>query len=259
MPEQSEGERVPSDIEDVTPGWNARVAGRLQGALQRCALRDDIRRILVDGERGPQTGRVHALGRCMDLLIATLALILVAPLLAVVACLVALECSGPVLFRHARIGRGGQTFQVLKFRTMHVDGDAILRDHLFENEAARQEWALDRKLRRDPRVSQLGSLLRKSSLDELPQLVNVLRGEMSIVGPRPIVAAEVQRYGSFFRAYCSVRPGITGVWQVSGRNDISYRRRVAMDALYARKKSVLFDLQLIAATIPAVLSRRGSY
>ena len=108
-------------------------------------------------------------------------------------------------------------------------------------------------------MSKLGNFLRKASLDELPQLFNVLRGEMSIVGPRPIVQAEIARYGKFFGAYCSVRPGMTGIWQVSGRSDVSYRRRVVMDALYARKKSVILDIKIISATIPAVLARKGSY
>jgi lipopolysaccharide/colanic/teichoic acid biosynthesis glycosyltransferase len=118
---------------------------------------------------------------------------------------------------------------------------------------------LDHKLRVDPRVTGLGLFLRKSSLDELPQLINVLMGEMSIVGPRPIVQAEAARYGRHFKAYCSVRPGITGIWQVSGRNNVSYRRRILMDALYARRKCVALDVKLILATIPAVLARKGSY
>ena len=165
----------------------------------------------------------------------------------------------PVLFHHERIGRYGKTFKVVKFRTMAVNSEELLQRYLANSEAARREWAADHKLRKDPRVSKLGAFLRTSSLDELPQLVNVLAGDMSIVGPRPIVAAEVERYGGLFEAYCSVRPGITGIWQVSGRNDVSYARRVEMDALYARKKSVLLDIRIIAATIPAVLLRKGSY
>ena len=200
-----------------------------------------------------------SLGRLLDVVVATLLLIALAPLMALTAIALLLQAKGPVLFAHQRIGRGGRTFNVLKFRTMSVDGERILREHLDANEAARAEWEANHKLRQDPRVSVLGRLLRSSSVDELPQLFNVLRGEMSIVGPRPIVFAEVARYGDFFPAYCSIRPGITGVWQVSGRSDVTYQRRVEMDALYARRKSILLDMRLMLATIPAVLTRRGSY
>ena len=197
--------------------------------------------------------------RVLDVIVAVTALIMFAPVMIIVAAAVALERKGPILFRHTRIGRGGATFRVLKFRSMAVDGDQILAEHLSRNPEAAAEWARDHKLRNDPRVSGLGKFLRQSSLDELPQLWNVLVGDMSIVGPRPIVLAEAPRYGHAFAAYCSVRPGITGIWQVSGRNDVSYRRRVAMDALYSRRKSVVLDLRLMVATVPAVLARKGSY
>ena len=200
-----------------------------------------------------------AIGRVMDVVVALVALCLLAPVMAMVALAVVLERKGPVVFRHMRVGKAGRRFPVLKFRSMRMDADQVLIDHLSANPAAAEEWARDHKLKDDPRITPLGRFLRKSSLDELPQLVNVLAGQMSIVGPRPIVEAEIPRYGRFFKAYCCVRPGITGVWQVSGRNDVSYRRRVAMDALYARRKSVLLDLRLMSATIPAVLTRRGSY
>src|SRR5205085_5042530 len=121
------------------------------------------------------------------------------------------------------------------------------------------EWEKDHKLRNDPRVTKLGAFLRKSSLDELPQLFNVLRGEMSLVGPRPIVDAEAAKYGRRFRHYCAVKPGITGLWQVSGRNDTSYRTRVAMDCIYAQRRNALLDAKVLAATVPAVLIARGSY
>jgi lipopolysaccharide/colanic/teichoic acid biosynthesis glycosyltransferase len=199
------------------------------------------------------------LGRTLDLSLALIALIVFGPLMLMLTLVVAAERKGPVLFRHTRIGRNGKSFRVLKFRSMHVNGDAILAAHLIANPAAAEEWALDHKLRDDPRVTRLGRFLRKSSLDELPQLFNVLVGDMSIVGPRPIVQSEVARYGRFFKAYCSVRPGITGIWQVSGRNNVSYKRRVLMDAVYARRKCVALDIKLILATIPAVLARKGSY
>jgi lipopolysaccharide/colanic/teichoic acid biosynthesis glycosyltransferase len=142
---------------------------------------------------------------------------------------------------------------------MLVDSDARLRQLLAESPEARAEWERDHKLRNDPRITALGSFLRRSSLDELPQLFNVLTGEMSLVGPRPIVTAEVKRYGRRFGHYCSVRPGITGLWQVSGRNDVSYRRRVAIDTCYAQRQSLALDLRILVATIPSVLLRKGSY
>ena len=195
----------------------------------------------------------------MDVAIAAAALLFFAPLILVVALMVMAERSGPVLFAHPRIGRDGRRFHVLKFRSMCVDADRRLAEHLAADPEAAREWARDHKLRHDPRITSVGRFLRASSLDELPQILNVLRGDMSIVGPRPIVEAEVAKYGRFFPTYCSVRPGITGVWQVSGRNDVSYRRRVAMDVVYARRKSVALDVRLMLATVPAVLARRGSY
>ena len=219
---------------------------------------DPVRQALVES-RPFSVGLARAVNRAFDLIVATLAVIFVAPIMLAAAVAIALERKGPILFAHRRLGLNGRVFKVLKFRSMCVDGDRTLAEHLARDEVARVEWEQDHKLRCDPRVSSLGSFLRKSSVDELPQLFNVLAGEMSIVGPRPITDAEVVRYGSLFEAYCSVRPGITGVWQVSGRNDVSYQRRVEMDALYARKKTILLDLRLLLATIPAILQRRGSY
>lgn len=197
--------------------------------------------------------------RMLDILIALSALMFFAPLMVLIAAAIKLTDSGPATFGHSRIGYGGRTFKCLKFRSMVVDAEPRLQALLARDPAARAEWEIDHKLRNDPRVTRLGSLLRKSSLDELPQLLNVLRGEMSIVGPRPIVAAEICRYGRWFRYYKAVRPGITGLWQASGRNDVSYRRRVVMDVLYAKKKSVWLYVYIMLKTVPAVLLREGSY
>lgn len=197
-----------------------------------------------------------------DLTNRTLALLLIVfllPLLVAVAVAVWAQDRGPVLFAQRRLGRGGRSFRCLKFRTMAVDAEERLALLLSSDPFARAEWERDHKLRRDPRVTRLGGFLRKSSLDELPQLFNVLRGDMNLVGPRPIVEAEISRYGRRYLHYCSVRPGITGLWQVSGRNDVSYRTRVAMDCLYARRRTLGLDLYILAATIPVVLARRGSY
>ncbi len=181
------------------------------------------------------------------------------PLMAAVAVAVFLQDGGPVFFAHRRVGLGGRMFACLKFRSMAVDAQERLQHLLASDPAAKVEWDRDHKLRNDPRITRLGEFLRRSSLDELPQLFNVLRGEMSLVGPRPIVEAEARRYGRRLRDYCSVRPGIAGLWQVSGRNDTSYRRRIAIDVVYSRRKSVLLDVRILLMTIPAVLLRRGSY
>ena len=191
--------------------------------------------------------------------IATLALLFILPLMLLVALAIFLQDGGPVVFAHRRVGRNGRHFHCLKFRSMAADAEARLADLLARDPVAREEWARDHKLKNDPRITKLGAFLRKSSLDELPQLFNVLRGEMSLVGPRPIVDDEVTKYGRYFQHYCAVKPGITGLWQVSGRNDVSYRTRVALDCTYARSKSLGLDLWIMAATVPAVLCRRGSY
>ena len=204
-------------------------------------------------------GVLAAFVRALDIVIAFLALVFVLPLMGIVALAIFLQDGGPVFFAHRRVGRGGKPFFCYKFRSMAVDAEARLAELLQRNAAARAEWARDHKLRDDPRVTPLGAFLRRSSLDELPQLFNVLQGSMSLVGPRPIVDAEISRYGKRFRHYCSVKPGITGLWQVSGRNDVSYRTRVALDCLYAKSQSPVLYLWIVVVTIPAVLSRKGSY
>jgi lipopolysaccharide/colanic/teichoic acid biosynthesis glycosyltransferase len=212
---------------------------------------------------------LHALGqrslaeravyRLFDIVIAFMALVLFLPLITMLIVAMRVSSPGPVLFSQRRVGRHGSMFPCLKFRTMLVDSDRVLKELLDTVPAARAEWERDFKLRDDPRITPIGKILRKLSLDELPQLLNVLAGHMSIVGPRPIVPAEIERYGVFFPDYCSVRPGLTGLWQVSGRNDVSYAERVQMDVLYARTKSLLFDVSIIARTVPAVVGARGSY
>ncbi|MCR5880874.1 sugar transferase [Phenylobacterium sp. J367] len=190
---------------------------------------------------------------------AVLALIFLAPIMIAVAIAVYAQDGGPILFAHRRLGRDGRHFHCLKFRSMAVDAEKRLRDLLASDPQARAEWEADHKLRNDPRVTKLGEFLRKTSLDELPQLFNVLRGEMSLVGPRPIVDGEIAKYGRRFRQYCAVKPGITGLWQVSGRNDTTYRARVAMDCVYAARRSALMDFRILVLTVPAVLARKGSY
>lgn len=211
--------------------------------------------VVPDGTR-----KVHneAIIRSLDIAIACSALLLFLPLMILVGLSLALQ-GGPVIFAHQRIGFAGRRFYCFKFRSMVVDAEERLAKLLRDDPEARREWFENHKLKDDPRVTAFGRLLRKSSLDELPQLFNVLRGEMSIVGPRPIVEAEVCRYGHRFASYCAVKPGITGLWQVSGRSDVEYRTRVAMDCLYARAVCPALYLWLVIATVPAVLMRRGSY
>lgn len=199
------------------------------------------------------------LTRILDVLISLSALIFCLPLMIAVATAIKLQDGGPVLFGQMRLGAGGRAFRCWKFRSMVVDAEQRLAALLARDAGARAEWEADQKLRKDPRVTWLGRLIRITSIDELPQLINVLKGEMSLVGPRPIVTDEVRRYGRWFRHYCAVKPGITGLWQVSGRNDLDYRRRVAMDVLFARSRSVRRYLWVLAATVPAVARRTGVY
>lgn len=201
----------------------------------------------------------HDMCRLLDIIIALSLLIFIAPLMLAISLMIRAQDGGPALFRQSRIGEGGRSFKCLKFRTMVIDAEVRLNALLARDPEARKEWEADHKLRKDPRITALGAFLRKSSLDELPQLFNVLKGEMSLVGPRPIVAAEVTRYGRWFAYYCAVKPGVTGLWQVNGRNDVSYRRRVALDVLYAKTIGVRRYVQIMAATVPAVLMRSGSY
>jgi len=196
--------------------------------------------------------------RLLDLAVAVPALILLSPLMAVVAASVVATIGRPAIYAHSRIGLNARPFDCYKFRTMVSNGDEILRAHLASDPQAAREWAETRKLRNDPRVTPIGQFLRKSSLDELPQLINVLRGEMSLIGPRPIVAAELPRYGRQARHYLRARPGISGLWQVSGRSSTSYRRRVAMDTLYVRKWSLSRDIAIGLLTIPAVLRTKDT-
>lgn len=191
--------------------------------------------------------------RMADIAIASTALVLLSPVLLVVAGLVRWRLGGPVIFPHTRVGFGGRPFECLKFRSMVNNGDEVLARHLSEKPAALREWEETRKLRDDPRITPLGRILRKTSIDELPQLWNILCGDMSIVGPRPIVTAELALYGVHARHYLNTRPGLTGVWQISGRSSTSYRDRVIKDTYYVRNWSLWLDAKIIIMTVPAVI------
>jgi lipopolysaccharide/colanic/teichoic acid biosynthesis glycosyltransferase len=197
--------------------------------------------------------------RALDVIGAGLGLVLLAPFFLVVALLVRAD-GGPAFFAHQRVGRGGKLFGCLKFRSMVIDSQARLEALLASDPAARAEWEATRKLKNDPRITRIGRFLRSTSLDELPQLINVLRGEMSLVGPRPVQEAEIDRYyGASAAHYMAVRPGITGLWQVSGRSETSYESRVALDVSYVSRPSMLADLSILLRTPVAVLSRRGAH
>ena len=183
-----------------------------------------------------------------------LLIVLLSPLLISTAILVRLFVGGSVIFAHRRIGLGGSRFFCYKFRTMVPRADEVLAQHLAANQEAAEEWQRTQKLRDDPRVCNVAKLLRKSSLDELPQLFNVLRGDMSLVGPRPIVEAELQRYAPYFEECFQVKPGISGMWQVNGRNSVGYQNRVALDRYYARRWSLWLDMQIVFKTIRTVFS-----
>jgi exopolysaccharide production protein ExoY len=191
--------------------------------------------------------------RAVDVAFALAAFILLSPLMLTIMGLVKMTMGGSIFFAHMRVGYGGRQFHCYKFRTMVADGEEILARHLAGDPQAAQEWRETRKLRNDPRVTFFGRLLRKSSLDELPQLINILRGEMSCVGPRPIVAHELQRYGAHAAEYLRARPGLTGIWQVSGRSTLDYADRVALDCHYVRNWSVWADLAIMGKTVFAVM------
>jgi undecaprenyl-phosphate galactose phosphotransferase len=197
--------------------------------------------------------------RAFDLVVGGFVLIAVLPLLAAIALAVKLDSPGPVIFAHRRIGRGRKEFECYKFRTMVVKAHQVLDELLRNNSALREEWEQDFKLKNDPRVTRVGRFLRRTSLDELPQIFNVLKGEMSLVGPRPIVQKEIPRFGLFTKDYFIVRPGITGLWQVSGRNDMDYPERVQLESWYVRNWSLWLDITLLIRTVGVVLARRGAY
>jgi exopolysaccharide production protein ExoY len=201
----------------------------------------------------PSTSTAQYNVRVLDVTVATLLLLLVLPLMALCAVLVLVTGRGPILFRHPRIGRNGVVFECLKFRTMVLDAECAIDQALSKSAHNKDQWRAVRKLKCDPRVTPLGAFMRRYCLDELPQLFNVLAGQMSIVGPRPIVAAEIERYGANFPVYCSVKPGLTGLWQVSGRHMLSYLERVELDVAYVRSRTLSLDLLILCKTAPVVL------
>lgn len=206
----------------------------------------------------PQTVVGGRKKRAFDIVVSGVAIVILSPILLLIALLVRARDNGPAIYRQQRVGLGGRPFWCLKFRSMSLDADARLAAHLASSPAAAREWRLNRKLRNDPRITVIGKVLRKTSLDELPQLFNIFRGEMSLIGPRPVVTAELEQYGLARVHYLRTRPGLTGLWQVSGRSYTSYRQRVELDRSYVNKWSFLRDLAILLRTIPALVFRSGA-
>lgn len=197
--------------------------------------------------------------RAFDILLAGTALVFVSPLFLLLMVLVRFQDGGSAFFVQSRPGLGGRTFRCIKFRTMVIDAQARLDNLLATDPEARRDWERAAKLKNDPRITWVGQFLRKSSLDELPQLINIIRGEMSIVGPRPITMGEIDKYGLGLENYVTVRPGLTGLWQVSGRSGTSYDERIRLDKRYVREWSFSTDLVIVAKTVPAILMSKGAY
>lgn len=190
--------------------------------------------------------------RTFDIVIAATGLILLAPILIATVGLILITMGRPIFFSQSRVGFKGGTFNCLKFRSMIKNAEQALESHLEKNPAARSEWSQTQKLKNDPRVTWLGKILRKSSLDELPQLINILRGDMSCIGPRPVLVKELDRFGRHSKEYKRARPGLSGLWQVSGRNNTTYAERVKLDTIYVRRWSILLDIKIMLRTVPAL-------
>ena len=197
--------------------------------------------------------------RFIDLIITIIGGLIISPVLIFIALLVGLTSKGPILYSHKRIGKNGKYFNAYKFRTMKKNADIFLNEYLDKNPMLKQEWEEDQKLKYDPRVTFFGRILRKLSIDEFPQLINIIRGEMSLVGPRPIVDNEIEKYKHSYELYKKVKPGMTGLWQISGRNNTTYEERVNLDTFYVRNWSVMLDIYILWNTISVVLLRKGAY
>jgi len=212
----------------------------------------DLRQKLLDSKR-------QFLKRCLDICLALVGGILFSPIMIIIALLIKLDSKGPIFFRQKRIGLGGKEIYIWKFRTMVQNADEILQEYFRKNPELKKEWEMNQKLINDPRIIKIGKFLRKTSLDELPQLWNVLKGDLSMVGPRPIIYEEIEKYQQAFELYKKVRPGITGLWQISGRNNLSYSERINLDTYYVRNWSIWLDIYILAKTPLEVLKCNGAY
>ena len=235
---------------------NYRAAKVVTHLEDRPSLPDSAVGLVCPGLRDPGA---RLLKRILDVTVAALLLILALPLGAAIALAILVENRGPVFFAHTRIGKGKRRFRLWKFRSMVVDADAMLKRHLRAHPDDLAEWREMHKLKDDPRVTRVGRWLRRSRLDELPQLISVLRGEMSMVGPRPIVEEEIAKYGPVFPLYVQVLPGLTGLWQISPHTHTSYRERTELDMKYMRERTLWMDLLVLLKTVRVVIFGRGAY
>ncbi|OGO62024.1 MAG: hypothetical protein A2032_03835 [Chloroflexi bacterium RBG_19FT_COMBO_49_13] len=201
----------------------------------------------------------QAIKRTIDVFLVIAASPILTALFLIVSILIHLDSKGPVIFRQKRVGKNGKEFTIFKFRTMVMKADKALNQCLEAHDSLKKEWDLAHKLKYDPRITHVGKFLRRFSLDELPQIFNVLKGDMSLVGPRPIVSEEIQLYKNDYQFYARVKPGLTGLWQVSGRNDTTYEKRVALDVFYVRNWSIWIDIFILAKTVITVLIGKGAY
>ncbi|MDI6603810.1 MAG: sugar transferase [Thermoanaerobacteraceae bacterium] len=197
--------------------------------------------------------------RLLDFTLSFLALIILSPLFIIIALLIKITSPGPVFFKHRRLGLNGKVIEIYKFRSMVINAQDVLNRLLAENPELRKEYEATYKLKNDPRITRVGKFLRKTSLDELPQLINVLKGDLSLVGPRPIILKEINKYGEYGKYLLRVPPGVTGLWQISGRNDIDYNERIEIDMQYISNWNIWLDLNILIKTIPAVLKKDGAY
>jgi exopolysaccharide production protein ExoY len=241
----------------TTPGAES---PRVSSSLPENSVRSLIARAYPPAAYPPAAlwGTAAVAKRVLDIVGAVLLGLVFAPFIVVIVVLMG-SGGGAVIYRHRRVGRSGRMFSCLKFRTMVPEAEQALRELLERDPELHAEWNRDHKLRNDPRITRLGRFLRRTSLDELPQLLNVLRGEMSLVGPRPVVREELCRYGRNIGAYLAAKPGITGLWQVTGRNNTDYRRRVALDTYYVRHQNLRLDLYILIKTTSVVLGGKGAY
>jgi Undecaprenyl-phosphate galactose phosphotransferase WbaP len=242
---------------DGLPGHSAKAASAVP-LIHHAPRHHELHGVMRHGRQHGHSQPGEAAKRLLDIVGALALAVVLSPLLLVVGLALAGDREA-IIYSHSRTGRHGRSFGCLKFRTMVPNADQVLRDLLHQHPELQLEWHRDHKLRNDPRVTTIGRFLRRTSLDELPQLWNVLKGDMSLVGPRPVVREEWQRYGRHLDTYLAAKPGVTGLWQVMGRSDSCYRRRVALDRYYVRKRSLLLDVLILLRTVKVVLYGRGAY